>query len=193
MSLTTVRRPQTGEKPSTRVITGKVRLSYCNLFRPVTFGNNEPKYSVSVLIPKTDTETLQKIENAMQAAIQEGAAKGMFSRKPSLSDGPLKDGDRTDDVNYKNHMFVSARSKYAPNIVDKNRDPILDENEVYSGCYARVSLVFYPYNHPLRKGVGCALGNVQKLADGEPLVARIGAEEFDIEDDNDLFGDDEAF
>ena len=82
-----------------------------------------------------------------------------------------------DDEAYANSFFVNANSLTPPQVVDENVSPILDRSEVYSGCYARVSLSFYAFNTNGNKGVACGLGNIQKIRDGEPLGAgRVSAE-----------------
>ena len=176
----------------TKVITGRdTRLSYAHVWEPVSINGSDEKYSVSVLIPKEDTDTINAINMAVDTAIEEGVSKfgGKKPNKASLK-LPLRDGDvdRPDDEAYKGHYFVNANSKTAPQIVDKNVNPILDREEVYSGCYARVSLNFYAFNSNGNKGVACGLGNIQKIRDGESLTGRSTAEEdFEVESSNEEY------
>lgn len=162
----------------TKVVTSvNTRLSYFNGWEPVSINGGAEKYSVSVLIPKTDKETISAINAAVDAAIEEGISKfgGKKPNKASIK-LPLRDGDvERDDEAYKGHYFVNANSITPPQIVDKAVRPILDRNEVYSGCYARVSLNFYAFNSNGNKGVACGLGNIQKIKDGEPLAGRNNA------------------
>ncbi|MBR7927082.1 DUF2815 family protein [Aerococcaceae bacterium zg-ZUI334] len=162
----------------TKVITGlETRLSYFNGWEPKSINGGAEKYSVSVLIPKDDLATLQKIEKAIDAAIEEGIAK-FGGKKPNKAaiKTPLRDGDiERDDEAYKGHYFINANSITKPQIVDMNVAPILDRSEVYSGCYARVSLNFYAFNSNGNKGIACGLGNIQKVKDGEPLGGRSSA------------------
>ena len=173
----------------TKVITGvNTRLSYFHGWEPVSINGGAEKYSVSVLIPKSDKETLKAIEVAVDAAIEEGIAK-FGGKKPNKAaiKLPLRDGDiERDDEAYKGHYFVNANSTTAPQIVDKSVKPILDRSEVYSGCYGRVSLNFYAFNSNGNKGVACGLGNIQKIKDGEPLGSRSSAtDDFtSLEDDD---------
>ena len=163
----------------TKVVTGTVRFSYFNGWEPVSINGSKPKYSVSVLIPKSDETTVRKINEAINAAIEEGIAK-FGGKKPNASaiKLPLRDGDlERDDEAYKGHYFINANSVTAPQIVDTMTNPILDRNEVYSGCYGRVSLNFYAFNSNGNKGVACGLGNIQKLRDGEPLGGRSSAKD----------------
>ena len=165
---------------STKVITGKVRLSYANLFQPRSQDGQDPKYGTALLIPKTDTETIKKINAAIAAVKADPQALAKWGGKipPNLST-PLRDGDaeRPDDPVYAGCFFVNASSKQKPGVVDKNLDPVMDASEVYSGCYARASINFFGYAVSGKKGVGCGLNNIQKLADGEPLGGRARPED----------------
>lgn len=162
----------------TQVITGMdTRLSYAHVWEPVSINGGKEKYSVSVLIPKDDTKTIEAINRAIDAAIDEGVAK-FGGKKPNKAaiKIPLRDGDvERDDEAYKGHYFINANSTTPPQIVDRAVQPILDRGEVYSGCYARVSLNFYAYNANGNKGIACGLGNIQKVRDGEPLGGRSNA------------------
>ena len=176
------------QKNTTKVVTGVVRLSYANVWEATSINGGTPKYSVSLIIPKDDTKTISAINAAIDAAIKEGAAKfgGKIPNKAALK-LPLRDGDvERDDEAYKNSFFVNANSTTAPQIVDRSVQPILDRSEVYSGCYARVSINFYAFNSNGNRGVACGLGNIQKVRDGEPLGGRTSAaDDFasDLDDD----------
>ena len=180
----------------TKVVTGvNTRWSYANVWDPKPMPNGgKPKYSVSLIIPKSDTVTIGKIKEAIKAAYEEGEGKlkGNGKSVPSLSSlkKPLRDGDeeRPDDPTYANSYFVNANSDLAPGIVDASRQPILDRAEVYSGCYGRASINFYAFNTNGNKGIACGLNNLQKLRDGEPLSGRARAEDDFAEFDDD--GDD---
>lgn len=176
-------------KNPTKVITGVVRLSYANVWEPKSINGGKEKYSVSVIIPKSDTKTLEAIENAVGAAIEEGRGKfgGKIPNKQSLK-LPLRDGDidRSDDEAYADSFFVNANSITPPQIVDADINPILERSEVYSGVYARVSINFYAFNSNGNRGIACGLGNIQKIRDGEPLGGRTDASvDFatDVDDD----------
>ena len=174
----------------TKVITGaNTRLSYFHGWEPVSINGGAEKYSVSVLIPKSDTETVNAINLAIDAAIEEGIAK-FGGKKPNKATIkiPLRDGDvERDDEAYKGHWFINANSTTAPQIVDRAVKPILDKSEVYSGCYGRVSLNFFAFNSNGNKGIAAGLGNIQKIRDGEPLGGRTNAaEDFTTLDDEDF-------
>lgn len=170
----------------TKVVTGKVRMSYVNVFKPrASKPGQEPKYSVCVLIPKTDKATIDKVKAAIKAAADAGIGT-LGGKIPANLKTPLRDGDLERDApEYKGHFFINANSKQSPNVVDAQVQPILDPDEVYSGCYGRVSLNFYAYNQEGNKGIGAGLQNVQKLADGDPLSGRSRAEDdFTAADDD---------
>ena len=180
----------------TKVITGiNTRWSYVNAWEPKSINGGAPKYSVSLIIPKSDTKTLEKIRAAIQAAYEEGQSKlkGNGRSVPALSalKTPLRDGDaeRPDDEAYANSYFVNANSGTAPGIVDADRNPILERSEVYSGVYGRASINFYAFNSNGNKGIACGLNNLQKIRDGEPLGGKSRAGDDFAEEDEDDFLD----
>ena len=163
---------------STKVVTGVVRLSYANVWEPASINGSNPKYSVSLIIPKSDKQTLDAINAAVDAAIKEGVAKfgGKIPNKAALK-LPLRDGDtERDDEAYKNSFFVNANSTTAPQIVDRSVQPILDRSEVYSGVYGRASINLYAFNSNGNKGIACGLNNLQLIRPGEPLGDKASAE-----------------
>ena len=174
---------------STKVVTGVVRLSYANVWEPISINGSKPKYSVSLIIPKNDKATVDAINRAVENAIKDGAAKfgGKIPPRGSLK-LPLRDGDtERDDEAYKGSYFVNANSTTAPQIVDRQVQPILDRGEIYSGCYARVSVNFYAFNSNGNRGIACGLGNIQKIRDGEPLGGKTSAaDDFATDPDDDF-------
>ena len=177
-----------------KVITGtNTRWSYANVWEPKSINGGIPKYSVSLIIPKSDTKTITKIQAAIEAAYKEGEAKlkGNGRSVPALSvlKTPLRDGDteRPDDEAYADAYFINANSASAPGIVDADRQPIIDRSEVYSGVYGRASINFYAFNSNGNKGIACGLNNLQKIKDGEPLGGKSRAEDdFASEDEDDF-------
>ena len=156
----------------TKIVTGKVRLSYAHLFEPYSNQpDQDPKYSVTLLIPKSDKETLAKIEAARKAAIELGKAKQFQGKVPPNLVNTLHDGDEEKDTDehpeYAGMMYIAVSSKQKPGVVDRSNQQVFDASEVYSGCYARVSINAYPYSYAGKKGISFGLNNVQKLADGE--------------------------
>jgi len=178
----------------TKVITGvNTRWSYANVWDPKSIDGGKPKYSVSLIIPKDDTATVNKIKAAIQAAYEEGQSKlkGNGKTVPPLSaiKNPLRDGDleKPDDEAYAGCYFVNANSATAPGIVDADRQPIIERSEVYSGVYGRASISFYAFNVNGNRGIACGLNNLQKIRDGEPLGGKTSAEsDFATEDDDDF-------
>lgn len=162
---------------STKIITGKVRFSYLNAFEPRGIEGGEPKYSASILIDKKDKKTLNKVKEAVEAAIEEGKSKFGWKSEKGLK-LPLRDGDEErDDEAYEGVMFVNASSKTKPGIVNAENEKIMDQDEIYSGCYGRASLNFYPFNVSGNKGVAVGLNNLQTYNEGEKLSGGASAEE----------------
>ena len=178
-----------------KVITGKVVMSYLTVNEPKTpLGGGTPKYSVSLIIPKSDTATVEKIKAAIQAAYDEGLGKlkGNGKAAPTLEElrTPLRDGDkdRNGDEAYKDSWFVNANSTTKPGCVDADCNPIIDTSELYSGIIGRASVTFYAYNSNGNRGIACGLNNIQKLQDGTPLGGRSRAEDdfAEAEEDDDF-------
>lgn len=171
-----------------KVVTGKVRLSYANLFEArASEEGQEAKYSVSLLIPKSDKVTVAAIEKAIAEVIRtEKDAK--FGGKEKGLKLPLRDGDtEKDGEEYAGHWFINASSKNKPLILDENKQPVLDAREVYSGCYARASFNLYAFNVSGNRGIGAGINAIQKLEDGEPLggtyTEATALEDFSDDDD----------
>lgn len=175
----------------TKVITGLVRFSYANVFEPRAAQEGaKEKYSVSILIPKKNKETLRKMEEAIEAAVEAGKAKfnNKDPKKIKNFKWPLRDGDeeRDEDETYAGMMFVNAASDQKPGIIDVDKDPILDPEDFYSGCWGRASVNFYAFNTSGNMGIACGLNNLQKLKDDDRLSGRAKAEDDfaeDFEDD----------
>jgi len=179
----------TNNKNSTKVVTGIVRLSYEHVWEPASINGSNPKYSASLIIPKSDKKTIDAISTAIDNAIRDGVGKfgGKVPNKGALK-LPLRDGDvERDDEAYKGCFFINANSTSQPQIVDRAVQPILDRSEVYSGCYVRASINFYAFNSNGNKGVACGLGNIQKVKDGEPLGGRSSAADDFVTDPDDDF------
>lgn len=174
----------------TKVVTGKVRLSYCHLFEPYSsFEGQEPKYSVVILVPKTDVATINKIKAAQKAALEVGKSTKFNGSIPKNWKNTFRDGDEEADLEknpeYEGHYFMTISNKTRPGIVDQQVQPIMDASEVYSGCYARVSMNAFAFSASGNKGVSFGLNHVQKMADGEPFGSITKAEDdfSEIEDD----------
>lgn len=166
---------------SIKVITGKVRFSYANVFEPTAMQDGQtPKYNVSIIISKSDTKTVEAIKKAIEAAKEAGKSKiaDKNGKIPVNLKTPLRDGDeeRPDDPAYENSYFINANSERKPGIVDRDLNPIMSRDDFYSGCYGRASINFYAFNVN-SKGIACGLNNLQKLEDGERLAGGSSAEE----------------
>jgi hypothetical protein len=164
----------------TRVVTGEVRFSFVNLLQPkVGPSGGEPKFSVTILLPKSDVATYQRIMAAIEAAKQLGKSKAWNGVIPPMVAIPIHDGDGvkpSDGMPFgeecKGHWVFSASTKQdqPPKLVDLNHNPIINPTEVYSGMYGRIAVNFGPYSNSGKKGIGCYIStNVQKTRDGEPL------------------------
>ena len=161
----------------TKVLTGEVRLSYANLTTPrAVQQGQDAKYSVTLLIPKTDTATKANIDASIEAAAQDAQGKLWSGIRPPVLPTPLHDGDgvRENGTPYgpecKGCWVMTASTKNKPQVVHQSDvNPELAPQDIYSGMYARVSINFYAYNSAGKRGVGCGLRAVMKTRDGEPL------------------------
>lgn len=177
----------------TKVITGKVRFSYAHVFEPAAVGDSEEKkYSVALIIPKADKQTVAKINAAIEAAKENGKTTKFGGKIPGGLKTPLRDGDveRPDDESYAGSYFLNASAYNKPGVVDKDLNPIMSQDEFYSGCYGRASITFFPFNASGNKGVAAGLNHVQKTSEGVPLGGRVAvdvdfAEPAKFEDDDD--------
>lgn len=162
------------------------RISYAHIIET----DKNDMYSCSLLIPKTDTKTITAINNAIEAAIKDGKSKlankdGSINRKTLKL--PLRDADEEGKTgeDYKGMMFFNAKSKRRPQVVNRHKEMIYNEEEIYSGCYCNVIVNFYAFATEGNKGIGAGLGNVQKVKDGE----RLGFGGTAAEDDFDTYED----
>lgn len=163
----------------TRVKTGVVRLSYANLFIPKAGMNGEEKkYSTAILIPKTDKKTVREINSAIEAAKEAGKSK-WGGKIPATLKTPLRDGDeeKPEDEAYAGHYFMNCTANRKPGIINRKGQEITDEDEVYSGCFAKVSINLFAFNTKGNKGIGAGLQNVLKWEDGEAFAGGTSAKE----------------
>jgi hypothetical protein len=176
------------EMNNTKVVTGKVRFSFVNVFEPKAFGEGQtPKYSVMLLIPKSDVGTITRMKNAIDAAAQKALMTKFGGRLPAVLKTTLKDADKDTDQDGEifadkwpytaGHYIINVSSKNQPQIVDAACNPIINPTEFYSGCYGRASINFFAYNNQGNKGISAGLNNLQKLEDGESLGSFTTAEQ----------------
>lgn len=183
---------------STKVVTGKVRFSYAHVFEPQSIEGSEPKYSVTLLIPKADKITCDKIRAAMKEAADNYRNRNGANSLPPKPTNTLHDGDgvRPNGEAFgpecKGCYVITVSSKTKPVICDAFKNEITDPNEFYSGCYGRASVNFYGYNSHGKKGISAGLLAVQKLHDGDPFGTVGSADDFDdeYEDIEEIDGDD---
>lgn len=176
---------------SNRAVKAQGRLSYPNLFTPRAINDQgDPKYGATLLIPKTDTETVERVQAAIDAAVKDGVDRHIFkgtvdpsrSKYPPLRDGdtPKDDGSARGDE-FAGHWFISAKApgnKPRPSVVDANVQPVMDESEIYAGCYVNMFVEFYAYENSGNKGIAASLRGTQFVRDGE----RLGGEPLEAED-----------
>lgn len=176
------------ETNNTRVITGKVRFSFVNVFEARAFGEGQAaKYSVMLLIPKTDISTIERIKKAIDAAAAKSLSSKFGGKLPTVLKTTLKDADKDTDQDGEifaakwpytaNHYILRVSTRNQPQVVDAQRNPIIDPSEFYSGCYGRASINFFAFNNNGNKGISAGLNNLQKLEDGEPLSGMTSAEQ----------------
>jgi hypothetical protein len=130
----------------------------------------------NVLIPKSEKETIKAIQSAIEEAKKQAIVVKWGGKEPKKLDMPLRDGDDKEDEIYDGHFFVNAKSNTRPGIVDKNKVPIVDEDEIYSGVWAIISVTFYGYEVSGNRGVACGLNNIMKFKDDDRLGGRVSAE-----------------
>lgn len=174
-----------------KVIFGPCRLSYTHVFNRYNPDGDQAdgKYMTNVLIPKDEKETIEAINKAIAEAKKQAIVSKWGGKEPKKLDMPLRDGDEKDDENYEGHLFVNAKSNTRPGIVDRKKVPIVDEEEVYSGVWAIMSVTFFGYDKNGNKGVACGLNNIMKFKDDEHFGGRVSAESdfgnVDLGDDDD--------
>lgn len=193
------------------VKTGLVRFTFVHLAEPHSY-NDAPnkKYSVSILIDKNDHKTLDTIKENYNEAKQKGIEKygQMFAnkatplkRKPGTINGILVDCDEDerymDNADYKGKYMMTAKAVNAPDVCILSKGVVMKlqpeqiKEEVYSGCYGKITFNFYPYSRT-GTGIACGLANVIKKKDGDFMGGRVSgltdfADEVEEDDDDDLF------
>lgn len=171
----------------TKVCFGPVQLSFPSLFAKKKFDGDtgDGKYMVTALIPKSETETLASIRKAIESACKAGVTSKWEGKQPKNLSLPLIDGDTYDDDFYEDYYTLKAKTTSRPTVNDQNNNPIVDDEEIYGGVWAYLSVTFFPYNAAGNKGVGVALNAVKKFKDGEPF-GQSNAHDLDDIDEDDL-------
>jgi len=176
---------------STKVVTGSCRLSYLTVFKPRGFAAGDPeKYSVVLLIPKKDKKTVSKIKKAIADELLEGQEKFWKGKKPANLWNPLRDGDEEKDSDehpeYAGMYYLTAKSDTKPILLDQDGDELLDQSEMYSGCWGRANLSFFAFDNKT-KGVGVGLNALKKTKDDTPFGGGMSRDEIvsSFEEDED--------
>lgn len=161
---------------NTQLVTGVARIGYVHLLEKAPSMNGEMKYSCEVYIPKSDKATMQKINNCVANAIK----MKWGNKTPKNLYIPIRDGDEAGqggvgnknvepgEEPYGGHYFFSASNSKEITVMNSRKEPIIDES-LKSGDYGHVSLSFYAYDNPQKKGVGVSLRGFMKTSDGESL------------------------
>lgn len=194
---------RTAKEQPTKVVGGPARMSYVHVFKPTSVHPDKPetlKYSAMLMVPKSNKLLFKELKAAQQAALEIGKVTKWANKIPEKLSLAIKDGDEDYDLDknpeYAGHWIISAKSDTKPGIVDREKEPLTSEEEFYSGCFARFSIKFYPYNTAGNKGIGVQLNHLQKVKDGERLGGKASVDEDfaedweDDEDDNDDLMDD---
>lgn len=170
----------------TRVRTTRVRLSFPNLFeKDKTTG----KYGAVLLIPKDDESCVAVINEAIEAATQDGKERIWGGKIPRGLRSPLTNGDDSDYEGYAGCWAINAKSSKRIDVYDIGKDSgtIDDPEDIYPGCYVQAIIEFYPYDNQ-GKGVSVILEGIKKVAEGERLGGggyTAGADDFDDDGDED--------
>lgn len=182
---------------STKVVTGPARLSYCNVFKPRAFQEGDAeKYSTILMIPKKDKKTVAKVKKAIAAEIEAGKESLWKGKEPKNMWNPLRDGDESadDHPEYEGMYTLNAKSNSKPILLDEEGEELFDQSEIYSGCWARAVIVFFPFDNKT-KGIGVALNALKKYKDDEPFGSNMtvdsAKQSFDEDDDFDTGEDDD--
>ena len=178
-----------------KVVFGPVRLSYTHVFEKYSADNNPEngKYQTNFLVPKNEKNTIKAINEAIGNAKTDGVTNKWHGKVPGKLDISFRDGDEKDNDEtglYKGNFYANAKCATRPGLIDKDKTQIVDEEEIYSGCWAILSITFFPYDTNGNKGIACGLNNIMKFKDDEHLGGRVSAEsdfgDVEIADDDDL-------
>lgn len=177
-----------------KISTGKVRLSYAQVWEPKEQQNGLIQYSCALLIKKSDKKTIAKINSTLKAMLADKDVINKLDGKIKGANMPLLDGDvnKPEDPVYADCYYINAKAYEGnpPKILDRNKNEIMDKDEVYSGCYCQAVIQFKPYNNNSR-GIRTELLALRKLADGDKLSGTVVSDDdFDDDIDESVFGDD---
>ena len=166
------------QQASTKVTLENVRVGYVHVFETSRIGDGQPKYSVAVLLPKSDTANIARIQEAMNVAMEQGKQKKWGGRIPAILELPPKDGDVKDLVKnpeYAGCYIINCGNTTKPMVVSRSRQPITDPADFYSGCYANVIVNLFPWHNVGKSGISASLLGCQFVGDGERLAASVAS------------------
>lgn len=165
------------------MITCICRISYPVLFEPKPNPSGVLKYSCSLLIPKTDKAGVAQFNEAIEKAKLLGKEKLWKGKIPHFRYKPLRDGDEElesgekEGKEYTGMYFINCSSNDPPGVVGSNAKPLMDQGEIFAGCYVRADVNPFPYDNSGNKGVGWGLNNIMLIKQGERLDGRQRAED----------------
>lgn len=170
---------------------GKVILSFAHLLTPDDGEMGKGRYSGMFIIPKDDP-CIPQIKKAIDEAVKLGIADGKFKKEATKSanfKNPLRDGSEKEGDIYENAYFINAKSGNKPVVIDRQRNKLTSEEDVYSGMYVAVVLSFFAFNNKGNVGIGAGLEQVLKMSDG----TRLGGSSISIEEAFEDLLDPDAF
>lgn len=179
------------ENPAGKVVGGPARASYAHVFKPTSVSKDKPdtlKYSVALMIPKSNKALYAELKKAQEDSIQWGIdnIKEWGGKKPNNMRLALKNGDVDFDLDknpeYAGHWVVSARSDRKPVIINLEKEPLTTDDEFYSGCWTRFSIKFFAYGK-IGKGVSVQLNHLQKVKDAKRFGTQVASADEDFSDD----------
>jgi hypothetical protein len=164
-----------------------VRIAFARLFEPkLNQSKTAEEYSVCIILDPENPTT-----QALQEAVDDVATEKWGEKAVSLLEkgrlrDPIHDGDDMESGGeaFAGKLYCNAKSRRAPQIVDRKVQPIIDQDEIYSGCYCNITVSLYAYDKPENKGIGIGLNNIQLIKRGERLSGAPDAEEeFEVLED----------
>jgi len=159
------------------IMTPEFRVAFAKVFTPENDDNGVPKYSLVAIFPKgTDLSALKALVKA-QTEKAWGTDRAQW---PTGLKFPFRDGkERADKYEGfdEGSIFMTLSSKFQPRIVDERVQPIINQKDFYSGCWARATVNAFDYGRDPKKtkgkqGVSLGLNDIQKVRDDKPFAGR---------------------
>jgi hypothetical protein len=148
-----------------------VRLAFPAIFEAKPFGDSEPAFSASFILPP-DHPQMQEINDAIEAVAKEkwGAKAGDVLKQLRAKDyTALHDGSTKASYDgFDGNFFISARSSTRPLILDRDKSPLVaSDGRPYGGCFVNTSLEIWAQDNQFGKRVNATLKGVQFNRDGD--------------------------